>query len=102
MEYNPKLHNELFDYIIQIANLGIEPSIKIRQGKLFVDLHTGAKSDCHLTIENDKIVAKRRYGEEDIIESFEDILYSVRQCRCGRDYFDFRWSEALEKLGIKI
>ncbi len=95
---------EIIKLILPAIKHGAELSLGITEdGSPMVNLNTGAKSHCHLTMGQDGvIIAKMRYGKEEKVESWQDVCFAVSSCRLGRPYFSLDWSELLEKEGIQL
>ena len=70
------------------------------KGDFYVNLDTQAKSDCILSDGPDGIVAEMRYGKTQLIETYEDVLYTVRECRLGRSYMSHTWETILKQKGL--
>lgn len=88
----------------EISNISL---IKDGDGNIGLDLNTMMKSHAHLFIIGDKIVLNGRYEtvkEVSTNKSTEEIMYDiclfVRECLCGRDFWNDEWMTALESRGL--
>ena len=82
-------------------NKGCRISIYKDNDKLMLDLDTGAKSHCHLELqESGKIIAHRRYDRVDEVGDYQHLLDLVWSCGHGRSYFNYAWVGVLEANGF--
>jgi len=76
--------------LIEICGVPITIS-KDYKGEWYLDFNTGMKSELHLYFIDGKYIAKCRYGREDVIETFHDFHYCLKQCMAGRDFMGAGW-----------
>ncbi len=77
-------------------------SISIIEDGTTIDLHTGAKSHCHLHLHKGKVTALMRYDQTAKITDFESVLEAVSSCACGRTSFNPSWLKVLEENGYVL
>ena len=89
--------------LLPALQAGINMSIYYcNRGLFHVDLDLKAKSNCILTIKENKLIANRRYNREEEVEGLDHLLELVSECGHGRGYFDYHWAEYLKQKGHTI
>ena len=93
---------KLLDLVQPALELGcrFEVYIEKSSGTFCVDLGTQAKSHCILKLEDEKVMAHRRYGKVSEVESFDELLEVIHDCGHGRDYFNNDWLTVLNHFGV--
>lgn len=91
----------LNEIIQKLLKQGLEISMswdEVQQTVMF-DLNTQMKSHCYVRYlkDTDQIVAEGRYGKEEVIENYQDLLSFVKECMCGRDFMNNTWCKILEE-----
>ncbi len=93
----------------KIVDKGIELTLsKDKEGELYFDLNTQAKSHLYLyPLEDNEVLLKGRYGYSSTIEYygdfdtfFHDICSEVKHCLQGRDFMNTNWLEILVEQGL--
>lgn len=95
---------DLLDLILAATGHGIAVKVYMdpESKMLCADMDTQGKSECILVQTIDGIVAKMRYGRSEKVDSFEDVVYAVSSCQCGRGYFNSRWLVIFEQYEIYV
>lgn len=52
----------------------------------YIDINTGMKSDLHIYYEDGQYIAKMRYDDSQVLETFSDLHYAIRSCEYGRGF----------------
>lgn len=80
-----------------IINEGITVSMwKDVKNEVVYDVHTEAKSHLYLKFTNQQCAYYGRY-DSGFINTFNDLLFEVKNCLCGRDYINPSWVAVLKK-----
>lgn len=95
-----------------VVDFGVEINLESDvENKLYFNLNTQAKSHMHLYIEEDKLVVKKRYNEEDSLTldetvSVEEIIswlaYNYTTCIHGRSFGSEAWDKLCAKYDITV
>ena len=72
------------------------------RGLIEYDLHTGMKSGLSLYEKDGEVWAITRYDEDDLIISLSDVVYTARDCMCGRGYAAQAWLDIFKEYNIKV
>lgn len=105
--FNKKLYDVVGKLVL---DFNVEVSLsKDLENKLYLDLHTQAKSHMYLYCEEDKLVVKKRYNEMDTClqdESVDDILswlaYNYSTCIHGRGFGSAAWDKVCAHYGVNV
>lgn len=94
--------SEFDDIIRQLLQSGIQITLRWDNDRIIHDLNTGMKS--HLYIAWDESVEAircwGRYDHEATVDSFNGLLWEVKNCMHGRDFADAAWIDLLVNNGI--
>lgn len=92
----------LQELILELVKNGIEVTLEWDKTREVVihNLNTGMKSHCHLVEIDGKIIAEMRYDKSSVVEDYDEILWIVKNCMCGRDYLSGNWLTLLLKEGV--
>ena len=83
-----------------LSKIGIlEVSID-KEGVRWYDVNTGMKSGLSISWSNGNCWYEARYDKKGIIEDINDLLYAVKDCRCGRDYANHSWLDWFVDEGL--
>ena len=91
----------LLSILTEPMEAGCEIIISLKDGVLWADLQTMAKSDCYLECLPDGIYAHRRYGRKDKVEDLEHLLELVHGCGHGRSFFSLTWCDFFKAKGME-
>lgn len=90
---------KIFELLDPVLSLGLEVSVfKDIDNKLAVNLNTDSKSECILEETDGIIIAHGRYGRNEVIEDYGDLIMFVDAGKCGRDYISSYWETAIRKF----
>lgn len=92
----------LQELILELVKNGIEITLEWDKTRELVvhNLNTGMKSHCHLVEKDGKVMAEMRYDKTAVVEDYDDVLWVVKNCMCGRDYLSGSWLALLLKEGV--
>lgn len=79
---------------MKFVRWAVDNGMNLTLEKDYIDLNTGMKSHCHLYYEDGIYIAKMRYDDEKVIETFFDLYMAVKECEHGREFM----SSSIEKL----
>lgn len=93
-------------FILELMKLGVSVSLVLHSDEVFYDLNTGMKSHFHIHFYNDRngsVKTITRYNGERMtnVYSIEDLIFMVRDCMCGRDFYNYEWDAVFKKYGFK-
>ena len=94
------------DLLFKILQAGLTVELELQGGTLWYNIHTGAKSNLLITKKDYNLCSYRaRYSDGDC-EEYQEFLYVLMSCLCGRDYasdnfFKFLYEEGLVEKNIE-
>lgn len=101
--------NNIFKLIQALALKGHMITVQSKNGKMFYDMNTGAKSHLHVYAEEQsgKLLWEARYDQsgemelsDDVEQMVDDITSIVHsKCMCGRDFVNSSWLERFIEYG---
>ena len=90
---------ELIEFIKPILE-HVAVTLYLEDNTLCSNLNTGMKSQCILKIENNELIAYRRYDRVDKVEDFNHLLDLVLGCRHAREYMNPGWHTLLQAMSL--
>jgi hypothetical protein len=91
------------EMIAKLLDNGIEIVLKKQDGVVWYDLQTGMKSELLIAKSpnhgDETAISKGRYGHEGSIDTWDDLMYEVKNCLHGRDFMSSAWQDLLVKEG---
>jgi len=93
------MKREEFDAIIdKLLDEGIQVTLSKVDDIRVYDLNTGMKSGLAIHFVDDQAVWNGRYEASGNFESYDDLLYVVRDCRYGRPFADAAWERLFKNM----
>lgn len=91
----------LFELVAPLIKNGIDVIVSYNDGNYEIDLQTGMKSECIVTVDAEGGTECRgRYDHVTKVTTTGDIIDFVLWCRCGRPYMRNNWHSYFIKHGI--
>lgn len=97
------MNNLLFEIVTSLMDDGLTISVSKNKetGEIEYNLNTNMKSGCVLVCRGEQVLAQTRYKKDIVIGDIDDLLFTVaNDCKCGRDYMSYEWSEIFRKYHI--
>ncbi len=86
----------IHNIIEELVRLGVEVSLTFREGKVFYNLNTGMKSECHIRFVEDghgtaEVLTRYDPPRKEQVLDMNDLISLVRKCLCGREFYNRQW-----------